>query len=87
METEKTSEIPAQISTFLVDMGIALQMEDGEGKKIAVLSPEDIGRVTISLISNAVLYQFNEMLRKAAEQQEFERIRQKVESGQIIVPK
>lgn len=87
--TEETQEQQGTaIAVFPTPQGIGLVLRSPDGdEQVAVLSPDDAGRVAMSLITTSVVFQMNEYARAAAEQAEVEKIRQMINDPHAFAPK
>lgn len=79
--TEENTQNAPSIGVFPTPNGIALEVNDGNNNCTIVLSPDDVSRIAINLITNVVMFQMNNAMRAAAERAEIDRMRDLITKG------
>lgn len=83
-----TIEQSQSLNVLLTDQGIVLDIDDGKNSHQVVLSSDDAGRLAVTLIQQSTIHQFTQIMKRAQEQAEFEKVRRLVDkSPDIIIPK
>ena len=72
----------ASLAIFPTPNGIAIDIRKKEGEPL-IVSPDDAGRIVMSLLTASVMFQMQRMTQQAMEKAEFEQVKQMLEEGKL----